>query len=78
MVLEDGSHGYSTVRVEFSRPVLVLMGIVAIIFLIACANLASLLFVRVSRRSGPVDVVCSFLDPSVFIGGGGQRRMELK
>lgn len=52
MILEDGSHGYSSVRIEFSQPVVVLMGLVAIVFLIACANLASLLFVRASRRSG--------------------------
>jgi len=52
MVLEDGSHGHSSVRMEFSRPVIVLMGLVLMVFLIACANLASLLFVRASRRSG--------------------------
>lgn len=50
MVLEDGSRGYSAVRLEFSRAVLVLMGLVAAVFLIACANLATLLFVRGAGR----------------------------
>jgi predicted permease len=56
MILEDGSHGYSSVRLEFSRPVGVLMALVAIVFLIACGNIASLLFVRASRRSGELAV----------------------
>jgi predicted permease len=56
MVLEDGSHGYSDVRIEYSRPVLVLMALVAVVFLITCANLASLLFVRATRRAGEMSV----------------------
>jgi macrolide transport system ATP-binding/permease protein len=56
MVLEDGSHGYSELRIDFSRPVVVLMALVAIVFLIACANIASLLFVRASRRAGELAV----------------------
>ena len=50
MVLEDGSRGYSAVRQEFSQAILVLMGLVAAVFLIACANLATLLFVRGAGR----------------------------
>lgn len=56
MVLEDGSHGFSELRIDFSRPVIVLMALVAIVFLIACANIASLLFVRASRRAGELAV----------------------
>jgi predicted permease len=56
MVLEDGSHGYSEVRIGFSRPLVVLMGLVGIIFLIACGNIATLLFVRASRRTGELAV----------------------
>ena len=44
------------VRAEFSRPVLVLMGLVAVVFLIACANLATLLFVRGAHRAGEMAV----------------------
>ena len=50
MMLEDGSHGYSAVRQEFSQAIVVLMGLVATVFLIACANLATLLFVRGAGR----------------------------
>ncbi len=56
MVLEDGSHGYSDVRIEYSRPVLVLMALVAVVFLITCANLASLLFVRATRRANEMSL----------------------
>ncbi len=56
MVLEDGSHGYSAVRLEFSRAVLVLMGLVAAVFLIACANLATLLFVRGAGRAREMSI----------------------
>lgn len=48
--LEDGSRGYSDARIEFSGAVLVLMGLVATVFLIACANIATLLFVRGAGR----------------------------
>jgi predicted permease len=56
VVLEDGSHGYSAVRLEFSRAVLVLMGLVASVFLIACANLATLLFVRGAGRAREMSI----------------------
>ena len=48
--LEDGSRGYSGARLEFSGAVQVLMGLVAAVFLISCANLATLLFVRGAGR----------------------------
>ncbi len=56
MVLESGSHGYSEVRVEFSRAVVILMGLVAVVLLITCSNLASLLFVRAARRSDEISI----------------------
>ena len=56
LVLEDGSRGFSHVRMEFSRAVLVLMGLVAAVFLIACANLATLLFVRGAGRAREMSI----------------------
>jgi predicted permease len=50
VLLEDGSRGYSAARLEFSKAVVVVMGLVAAVFLIACANLATLLFVRGAGR----------------------------
>jgi putative ABC transport system permease protein len=56
LVLEDGSHGYSPTRQEFSRSVVVLMGLVAAVFLIGCANVATLLFVRGAGRAREMSI----------------------
>jgi predicted permease len=50
MMLADGSHGFSAARQEYSQAIVVLMCLVAAVFLIACANLATLLFVRGAGR----------------------------
>ena len=50
MALEVAGRGFSRVGLELSRAVLVLMGLVGAVFLIACANLATLLFVRGAGR----------------------------
>ena len=56
LLLEDGSQGVSGIRREFSRPVLVLIGLAAVVLLIACANLATLLFVRGAGQAGEMSL----------------------
>ena len=56
LVIEAGSGGVSFARREFSKAILVLMSLVGTLLLIACANLATLLFVRGTARLGEMSV----------------------
>jgi putative ABC transport system permease protein len=50
LMLLDGAKGFSPARKELQKPLLVVMGMVALVMLMACANVASLLLVRAAGR----------------------------
>jgi predicted permease len=56
LFLLDGQKGQSDLREQFSTPILVLMGMVGVVLLIACANVANLLLARGAARQKEVAI----------------------
>jgi predicted permease len=56
LVLDPFGRGFSALREQFTAPLVMLMGMVAVVLLIACANVASLQLVRGAARRREIAV----------------------